>query len=84
MTRRRTHTKYKANNDLFIVLAVVCLAVMIALVTGSAVQSHGDKETNPTIRINNWIEKVCDGKNLIYFSKNKSMQVVPDSPQCKG
>lgn len=40
MTRRRTRPEYKASSDIFIAFALVLGAIMVAVITGAAVESH--------------------------------------------
>ena len=46
MTRRRTRPEYKASSDLFAAFALVFAAVMAAIITGAAVDSH---KSTPTV-----------------------------------
>ena len=55
------------------------------LIGGIASQDAGANNTNPKtgeVYITNYIEKICDGSNLVY-TVTRGIAVSPNDPQCK-
>ena len=76
----------KSSNSAPIVIMLGAFAFVLALLVAGIALDNADAHNNNVktgeVRVTSYIDKICDGPNLVY-TVTRGIAVSPNDPQCK-